>query len=109
MKLLSNVIEILFQNRHYFEMECQIDKNEYLLFFVFNQGHKAAKVAWNICALYGDEFIADRMAQKWFTHFKMGKFKLTDSLHSHWPVQFHENQFHMLIKEELHQTPLGIS
>lgn len=45
-KLLPNAINILFQIRHPFEMERQVDKNEHVrpLFpFAFNQGHKADK------------------------------------------------------------------
>lgn len=36
-----NINEDLFQTRHLFEMDCQVDKNEHHL-FVFNQGHEAA-------------------------------------------------------------------
>lgn len=42
-------------------MECQVDKPEPVrnLLFASNEGHKAAR---GICAVYGEDFINDRMA-----------------------------------------------
>lgn len=46
-----NIIENLFQTRHLFETECQIEKNEHHLFF-FNQGHEDAPAAGAICDIW---------------------------------------------------------
>jgi hypothetical protein len=58
-------------------MECQLEKNEHfgnLLLYEFNRGSKAAEAARNICAVYGEDSIAERTAQKWFALFKQGNF-----------------------------------
>ena len=67
-------------------MECQVEKNEHfqhLLLFAFNQGSKAAKVARDICAVYGEGAIAERTARDWYAKFKNGNFDLRRT--SFWP------------------------
>ncbi len=85
-------------------MECQVDKNEHLrhlLLFAFNQDFKAAKAARQICAMYGEDAIAERTAQKWFSRFKEGHFDVTDNPRSGRPVEFDEDRLNELI----HQNP----
>jgi hypothetical protein len=68
-------------------MECQLEKNKHfrhLFFYEFNRGSKAAKAARNICAVYGEDSIAERRAQKWFVHFKQGNFDMSDTPRSGW-------------------------
>jgi hypothetical protein len=58
-------------------MECQVEKNEHFQhrhLYEFNRGPKAAEAARNICAVYGEDSIAKRTAQKWFARFKQGNF-----------------------------------
>jgi hypothetical protein len=63
-------------------MECQVEKNEHsrhLLLYEFNRGSKAAEAARNICAVYGEDSIAERTAQKWFARFRQGNFDTSDT------------------------------
>jgi hypothetical protein len=48
-------------------------------FYEFSRGSKAAEAARNICALYGEDSIAERMAQKWSARFKRGNFDMSDT------------------------------
>jgi hypothetical protein len=63
-------------------MKCQVDKNEHfrhLLLYEFNRGSKAAEATRNIFAVYGEDSIAERTAQKWFACFKQGNFDMSDT------------------------------
>jgi hypothetical protein len=63
-------------------MECQVEKNEHflhLLLYEFNRGTKAAEASRNICAVYGEDYFAERTAQKWFARFKQGNFDMRDT------------------------------
>jgi hypothetical protein len=69
-------------------MECQVEKNEHfrhLLLYEFNRGSKAAEAARNICAVYGEDSIAEIMAQKWFVCFEQGSFDMSDTPRSGQP------------------------
>ena len=63
-------------------MECQVEKKEHfrhLLLFAFNhdgEDAKATKAAREICAVYGEDAMPERMARWWFSRFKNKKFKL---------------------------------
>jgi hypothetical protein len=53
-------------------MECQVEKNEHfqhLLLYEFDRGSKAVEASRNICAVYGEDAIAEKTAQKWFAPF----------------------------------------
>jgi hypothetical protein len=68
-------------------MECQVEKNEHfqhLLLYEFNRGSKAEEAAQNICAVYGEESIAEKTAQEWFSRFKQGNFDMCDTSSSGW-------------------------
>jgi hypothetical protein len=60
-------------------MECQVEKNEHFqhLLYEFNRGSKATEAARNICAVYGEDSIAERTAQKWFARFKQSNFDMS--------------------------------
>jgi histone-lysine N-methyltransferase SETMAR len=61
-------------------MECQVENNEHIghcLLYEFSRGSKAAEAARNICAVYGEDSIAKRTAQKWFSRFKQGNFDMS--------------------------------
>jgi hypothetical protein len=63
-------------------MECQVEKHEHfrhLLLYEFNRGSKAAEAARNICAIYGEDSIAETTVQKWFSGFKQGNFDTGDN------------------------------
>jgi hypothetical protein len=63
-------------------MECQVGKNEnfrHLLLYEFNRGSNAAEAARNICVVYGEDSIAERIAQKWSARFKQGNFVISDT------------------------------
>jgi hypothetical protein len=62
-------------------MECQVEKNKHfrhLLVYEFSRGSKAVEAARNICAVYGEDSITERTAQKWFARFKQGSFDMSD-------------------------------
>jgi hypothetical protein len=60
-------------------MDCQVEKNENFqhLLYEFNRGSKAAEAARNICAVYGEDPIAQTTDQKWFARFKQGNFVMS--------------------------------
>jgi hypothetical protein len=63
-------------------MECQVEKNEHfrhLLLYEFNRGSRAAEVTRNICAVYVEDSIAERTAQKWLARFKQDNFDMSDT------------------------------
>ena len=50
-------------------MECQVETNvhfRHLLLFAFNQGFNASKATCDICAMYGENAIAERTARDWY-------------------------------------------
>jgi hypothetical protein len=50
-------------------MKLKVEKNEHfrhLLLYEFNRGSEAAEAARNIYAVYREDSIAERRAQKWF-------------------------------------------
>lgn len=71
-KQLYNVIEILFYFKldTPFEIEYQVHKKEHVqLLLSFNQDPKTAREIW---AASKDDFITDRMVQKWLPRLKEG-------------------------------------
>jgi hypothetical protein len=63
-------------------MECQVERNEHfrhLLIYEINRGSKATEAAWNFCAVYVEDAIDERRAQKWFARFKQGNFGMSDT------------------------------
>jgi hypothetical protein len=49
-------------------MECQVEKDEHFHFLLYEltRGSKAAEAARNICAVYGEDSVAERTAQTLF-------------------------------------------
>jgi hypothetical protein len=94
-----------FVNFHPFKLECQVDKKDHfrhLLLFAFNRDGKdakAAQAAREICAVYGEDAMNERTAQRWFTRFKAGNFNLEDMARSGRPVEFDEDLLNELIRE----------
>jgi hypothetical protein len=63
-------------------MECQVEENQHfqhLLLYEVNRGSKAAEATRNICAVYGEDYIPERTAQKWFARFEQGNFDTSDT------------------------------
>jgi hypothetical protein len=87
-------------------MECQVEKNEnfwHLLLHEFNRGIKAAQATRNICAVYGEDSIAERTAQKGFARFKQCNFDMSGTLRSGRPSDFDEDLLNALIHVDPHQ------
>lgn len=82
MKQFSNVIEILFQIRHSFQLEFYVRH----LIFAIKQGHKTARAVRDVCAVYKESIITETMAEKLLPRFEERKSG---------PFQFDENQFHV--------------
>jgi hypothetical protein len=62
-------------------MECRVEKNEHfphLLIYEFNRGSKTTEAVRNICAVYGEDSIAEKAAQKWIARFKQGNYDKSD-------------------------------
>lgn len=78
-------------------MEYQIQKNEHLTPFAFNQGSKATKADHNICVLYGEDTIAKRTANDWYAKFK-------NVLCFGSPVEFNEVRLNQLLHKNSCQT-----
>ena len=101
---LNNLILLYFQA---FEMEIPGGKKthfRHLLYFAFCRNQKAAEAAGDICAVYGEDAIAARTAQNWFTKFKNGNFDLNDMPRSGRPTEFDEDHLKALLKEDGRQT-----
>jgi hypothetical protein len=48
-------------------MECQVEKHfQHLLLYEFSRGSKAAEADRNICAVYGEDSIAERTLKNGF-------------------------------------------
>lgn len=68
-------------------MEGQNKRAEFirhLLLYEFNRGSKATEAARNIRAVYGEKFLAESTARKWFARFREGNFDLNDAPRSNW-------------------------
>ena len=61
---------------------------------------KAAEVARNICAVYGDNAIGESTASKWFSHFKENHFDISNTPHSGRPSGFDEDRLNILIHND---------
>jgi hypothetical protein len=64
-------------------MKCQVEKNEHfqhLLLYEFSRGSKPIETARNIFAVYEEDSIAERTAQKWFAcYFEQGNFDMSNT------------------------------
>ena len=72
------------------------------MLFAFNRDGKdakAAKVAREICAVYGEDAMPERTARWWFSRFKNKKFNLKDAARSGRPVGFDEDRLNHLLHE----------
>ncbi|XP_043493637.1 histone-lysine N-methyltransferase SETMAR-like [Polistes fuscatus] len=50
----------------------------HLMLFFFRKNKTATQAANKICAVYGEDAVAERTVQKWFARFKAGNFDLED-------------------------------
>ena len=76
----------------------------HLLYFAFRRGQKASEAAREICAVYGEDAIAERTARDWFAKFKNGNFDLEDTPRTGRPTEFDEDHLKTLVKEDGRQT-----
>ena len=80
-----------------------------ILLFVFNRGAKAAEVARNIYAMFGDNVIRESIARKWFSRFKEDRFDISDSPCSGRSLEFHEDNSNTLIHNDPHECTLELA
>ena len=80
----------------------KLEHFRHILLFEFNRGAKAAEVARNICAMYGDNDIGESTARKWFSRFKEDRFDISDTPRSGRRSEFDEDRLNTLI----HNDPL---
>jgi len=50
----------------------------HLMLFFYRKGKNATQAANKICAVYGEDAVAERIVRKWFARFKAGDFNLED-------------------------------
>ena len=74
----------------------------YILLFEFNRRAKAAEAARNICAVYGDNAIAESTARKWLSRFKEDRFEISDTSSSGRTLGFDEDRLNTLIQNNPH-------
>lgn len=55
--------------------------------------------ARDICAVYGEGTIVERIARDWYVKFKNGNFYFKDALRSGRPVKFDEERLNQLLYE----------
>ena len=85
------------------KMECQVERLEHfrcILLFEFSRGMKAVEAARNICACMGT-MPSERMARKWFSHFKVDRFDISDTPLSGRPLD--EDRINTLIHNDPRQ------
>ena len=87
-------------------MDCQVDEKSQFrhLLFALNRGQKATKATRDICAVYGEDAIAERTGRDWFSRFKHNNFDLNDAPRSERPVEMDEDQRKDFLKENGRQT-----
>ena len=87
-------------------MECQVETNLHFrhLFFAFNQGFNASKAARDICAVYGENAIAERIARDWYAKFKRENFDLKDAPCSGCPIELNKERLNQFLHEDSRQT-----
>ena len=88
-------------------MKCQVETNvhfRHLLLFAFNQGFNASKAARDICAMYGENAIAERTARDWYAKFERENFHLKDAPHSGRPIELDEERLNQFLHEDSRQT-----
>ncbi|GFU43281.1 histone-lysine N-methyltransferase SETMAR [Nephila pilipes] len=87
-------------------MECHDEENELfcLLHLLLIKVLKTAKTARDICAVYGDDAIADRTDRDWYVKFKKENFDFKDTPRSGNPVAFDEELLHQLSHENTRQA-----
>ena len=86
-------------------MNCQVNnKSHFRHLFAFNRGQKASEVTKDICAVYGEDAIAERTVGDWFARFKRSNFDLNDAPRSGRTIKMDEDQLRDLLKEDGHQT-----
>ena len=64
------------------------------------KGAEAAEAARNICAVYGDNAIGERVARKWFSRFKEDRFDISGTPCSGRPSGFDEDHLNTLIQND---------
>ena len=101
-RFFSTSLFFVFQNR---QMDCQVNKKSHfrhLLLFAFNRGQKASEVTKNICAVYGEDAVAERTVRDWFVRFKRGNFDLNDAPRFGRPIKMGQDQLRDLLKKDGH-------
>ncbi|XP_076765043.1 histone-lysine N-methyltransferase SETMAR-like [Xylocopa sonorina] len=79
------------------QIECIIG----IMLFFFRKGKNATQAANKICAVYGEDAVAERTMRKWFPRFKAGNFDLEDQERPGRPSTTDED----MIKTEIENNP----
>jgi len=69
-----------------------------IMLFYFRKGKNATQK--NICAVYGEDAVSERMCQKWFAKFRSGEMNIEDALRSGRPVTTDVDQITALIDSD---------
>ena len=72
----------------------------HLLYFAFRRGQKASEATREICAVYREDAIAERIARDWFAKFKNGNSDLEDTPRTGRPIEFDEDHLKAFVKED---------
>ena len=81
----------------------KLEHFRHILLFDFSTGAKAAEVARNVCAVYGDNVIGESTARKRFFRFKEDRFDISDTPRSGRSSGFDEDRLNTLIYNDIRQ------
>ncbi|KAM0730355.1 Histone-lysine N-methyltransferase SETMAR [Formica fusca] len=81
----------------------------HLMLFYFQKGKNAVQTAKKICAVYGNDAIAESTVRKWFARFRIGNFDLEDRERSGKPAVVDDDQIVTLIENNPRHTTRDIA
>lgn len=76
----------------------------HVLLFMFKKGLKAAQAHREICDVYGEGSLTERMCQNWFARFRSGDFNLDDAPRSGRPSEVNDDELLALVENDRHLT-----
>ena len=71
---------------------------QHIMLYYFKKGKNATEMQKEICAVYGEGAVTNRMCQKWFVKFCAGDFSLDGAPWSGRPVEIDSNPVETLIE-----------
>ena len=91
------------------KMEEKKQHFQHITLYYFKKDRNATETKENICAVYGEGAVTDRMYQKWFAKFRAGDFLLDDAPQLGRPVEVDSDQIETLIENSQHYTTLEVA